>query len=201
MQDSSTGRARQKARTRRDLLETGARLVAEGGRPTVEEVAEAAGVSRRTAYRYFRTQEHLLADISLESLRPQITQLVEAAAKPRNAEDRVLTLLSALHKGSQKYEPQLRAILAASLSDEAGSASTDPERGGRRVAWIEQALAPLREELTSRTYETLVSALTVVAGYDAFRLLRQMRRLSNSEIEHVVRWMASALIASARAQG
>lgn len=200
MQDVSTGRARQKARTRRDLLETGARLVAQGGRPTVEEVAEAAGISRRTAYRYFRTQEHLLADVALESLRPKITQLVEAAAKPRDAEDRVLTLLSALHKGNQKYEPQLRAILAASLSDEAGSATTDPERGGRRVDWIRQALSPLREEVSSRSYETLVSALTVIAGYDAFRLLRQMRGLSNNEIERVVRWMASALIASAKTE-
>ncbi len=200
MQDDKSGRVRQKARTRRDLLETGSRLVADGGRPTVEEVAEAAGISRRTAYRYFRTQEHLLADIALESLRPKITQLVEAAARPRDAEDRVLTLLSALHKGNQKYEPQLRAILAASLSDEAGTATTDPERGGRRVDWIKQALAPIREELPSRTYETLVSALTIIAGYDAFRLLRQMRRSSNSEIEQVVRWMASALIAAARAQ-
>lgn len=194
------GRTSQKARTRRDLLEVGARLVSEGARPTVEEVAEAAGISRRTAYRYFRSQEHLLADIALEGLRPKMSQLVESAAKPRDAEDRVLTLLSALHEGNQKYEPQLRAILAASLSDEGTDSSTDPVRGGRRVDWIQQAVAPLSEQLPKRTHETLVSALTVIAGYDAFRLLRQMRQLSNDEIERVVRWMARALITAAKAQ-
>lgn len=194
------GRAGQKARTRRDLLATAVRLLAEGQRPTVEEVAAVAGISRRTAYRYFRSQEHLLADAALESLRPEIAQLVESAGKPRDGLDRVLTLLSALHAGNEKYEPQLRAILLASLSDPEGSAATDPVRGGRRVDWIKQATAPLHAELSPRTHEMLVSALTVIAGYDAFRLLRQMRQLSNGEIEKVVRWMASALVSAARAE-
>jgi AcrR family transcriptional regulator len=198
MQVGLEGRLDQKARTRRDLLATGVRLVAEGGRPTLEEVAEAAGISRRTAYRYFRSQEHLLADIALESLRPGIAQLVETAGKPNDAEDRVLTLMSALHAANQKYEPQLRTILAASLSDEQADSTSEPGRGGRRVDWIRQAVAPLHDEISPSTQEMLISALTIVAGYDAFRMLRQMRDLPPDEIESVIRWMASALIRAAR---
>ncbi|MET0826166.1 MAG: TetR family transcriptional regulator, partial [Acidimicrobiales bacterium] len=56
----STGRTGQKQRTR-DALVTAARgLVADGRTPTVEETAEAAGISRTTAYRYFSNQRSLL---------------------------------------------------------------------------------------------------------------------------------------------
>src|SRR5579872_3336731 len=47
------GRVRQKRRTRRAILAAASALIGEGKRPSVEEVADAAEVSRRTAYRYF----------------------------------------------------------------------------------------------------------------------------------------------------
>ena len=42
-----------RARTRRLMLETATRLMQSGLTPSVSEVAEAAAVSRATAYRYF----------------------------------------------------------------------------------------------------------------------------------------------------
>src|SRR5689334_20973443 len=55
------GRTRQKQRTRMALVAAARELVAHGGRPpTVGEAAEAASVSRTTAYRYFPTQRSLL---------------------------------------------------------------------------------------------------------------------------------------------
>ena len=52
MADAETGRPNQKSRTRKDLLQAASRLMKEGRRPSLEEVAEAALVSRATAYRY-----------------------------------------------------------------------------------------------------------------------------------------------------
>lgn len=196
MQEADSGRQGQKARTRRDLLDTAARLMQAGGRPTLEEVAEAAGVSRRTAYRYFRSQEHLLADAALEAVRPQIARMVEAAEMPDDAEGRVLALVSAMHEGNRRYEPELRAILAANLSDERPG-GPEPRRGHRRVDWVRQALGPLRGRLAPEAFETLVSALCVVVGYDAYRLLRDVRGLGHEDIEPVVRWMALSLVRAA----
>ena len=51
------GRPNQKTRTRKDLLQAAARLMKQGGPPTLEEVAEEALVSRATAYRYFPSVE------------------------------------------------------------------------------------------------------------------------------------------------
>ena len=54
------GRSAQKARTRDALIAAARDLVAAGVTPTVEEAAEAASISRTTAYRYFPSQRALL---------------------------------------------------------------------------------------------------------------------------------------------
>ena len=56
----ATGRTKQKARTRAALLDAARALLSEGRTPTVEEAAEAAAISRATAYRYFPNQGELL---------------------------------------------------------------------------------------------------------------------------------------------
>ena len=55
------GRTEQKQRTRAALVAAARELVARGSTPTVEDAAEAASVSRTTAYRYFPNQRALLA--------------------------------------------------------------------------------------------------------------------------------------------
>ena len=54
------GRVDQKRRTRAALVDAARELVALGETPTVEAAAEAASISRTTAYRYFSNQRALL---------------------------------------------------------------------------------------------------------------------------------------------
>ena len=61
----SVGRLDLKADAARSLLESGVT-------PTLVQVADEAGISRRTAYRYFATAEQLLAEAVLETTRPTI---------------------------------------------------------------------------------------------------------------------------------
>src|SRR4051794_31071304 len=69
-----TGRTRQKARTREALIRATRTFLTEGVIPTVEEAADAAEVSRTTAYRYFANQRALLVaafpEIAATSLLP-----------------------------------------------------------------------------------------------------------------------------------
>src|SRR5262245_3365689 len=55
------GRVDQQRRTREALVAAARALVAKGESPTVEAAAEAAAISRTTAYRYFPSQRALLA--------------------------------------------------------------------------------------------------------------------------------------------
>ncbi|MEV0570528.1 helix-turn-helix domain-containing protein [Dactylosporangium sp. NPDC050588] len=68
-----------KARTRRLIAETAARLFAERGyeRVTVSEVARAAEVAEQTLYNYFPTKEHLVTDRE-QQIRDQLGDLIRA---------------------------------------------------------------------------------------------------------------------------
>ena len=61
-----TGRPNQKSRTRKDLLQAASRLMKQGRKPSLEEIAEEALISRATAYRYFPRVEALLLEASLD---------------------------------------------------------------------------------------------------------------------------------------
>ncbi|MEV4141316.1 helix-turn-helix domain-containing protein [Dactylosporangium sp. NPDC049742] len=68
-----------KARTRRLIAETAARLFAERGyeRVTVSEVARAAEVAEQTLYNYFPTKEHLVTDRE-QQIQDQLGELIRA---------------------------------------------------------------------------------------------------------------------------
>ena len=79
-----------RARTGRLMLETAIRLMQSGATPSVSEVAEAAGVSRATAYRYFPSQAALVRAVVDEALGPILTwtSQVERSGAPRHRTDR-----------------------------------------------------------------------------------------------------------------
>ena len=77
------GRARQRARTRRQILEAAVRLMHEGTIPTVEQAAAAADVSPATGYRYFRTQGALLRDAVEAAFPTELVHQLEGDALAR----------------------------------------------------------------------------------------------------------------------
>src|SRR5689334_2091027 len=61
-----TGRVNQKRRTRAAIVAAAKGLMSQGVTPTVAQAAEAALVSRTTAYRYFPTQDSLLLELAVD---------------------------------------------------------------------------------------------------------------------------------------
>jgi len=59
-----------RARTYRQLLDSGMRLIQQRGLVSVAEIAADAGVSRATAYRYFPSRSRLVSAVIEESLGP-----------------------------------------------------------------------------------------------------------------------------------
>ena len=188
------GRERQRRRTRKAIIDAAVELLARGEDPSVADVAEAADVSRRTVYLYFPTLEHLLADAALEAARATVEQRFDAGG---DVAERLEGLVRAVQQGFADTEALGRTIIrltigAAGAARPAGS----PRRGYRRVEWIERALEPLRPELPPDRFERLVSALTLLIGWEAMIVLQDTRGLGVSEAEEVCVWAARALLAA-----
>src|ERR1700688_4026597 len=119
-----SGRARQKNRMRSLLLRAAASLVEQGKAPSVTEVADVAEVSRRTAYRYFPTQEQLLTEVSLERLRPQVETALHAALKRRSPAEILDAAVAAMQRIAVENDALLRTIVRLSLDKRLGGQQT-----------------------------------------------------------------------------
>jgi len=185
------GRTRQKARTRAALLGAARELLAEGRTPNVEEAAEAAGVSRATAYRYFPNQRALLV-----ATHPEIeaTALLgeNATTDPKERLDRTI---AELIRFTIDTEPELRTMLRLSL--EPGPKEELLLRQGRAIGWIEEALAPLRGRLPRSTLRRLVLAIRSACGIEALVWLTDVAGLSRQHAAELMRWSALALLRAA----
>jgi AcrR family transcriptional regulator len=186
------GRTLQKARTRDALITATRRLLAQGITPTVEQAA-AAHISRATAYRYFPNQRTLLAAtyplIDLRSLLPTPAPPDPAARLAAVAEAQTQLVL--------ELEPELRTQLRLALDPDAPDRGQLPLRRGRRITWIQEALEPLRGQLSDRELQRLVHAIGAVVGIEALVWLTDIAGLSRQQAVEIMRWSARTLLRAA----
>jgi AcrR family transcriptional regulator len=196
--ESQTGRFRQRRRTRSAIVSATAELLRSGRTtPGVNEIAEAADVSRRTVYQYFPTVEQLLLDATLGLLsQTAVDNAIDQADPGGDALDRVSAMIRALADLSSQTMPLGRSLIR--LTVDAPAENTDqPKRGYRRIHWIESAIEPLRNNLDEAGFERLVSALAMVIGWEALIVLQDLRGLTPDEQTDVSTWAAHALIQAA----
>ena len=177
----------QRRRTRRAIVER-------GETPSVSEIAAAADVSRRTIYMYFPSVEQLHADAALEAARGTIEPEFEPKA---SAAERLEALVRVMQSNATATENLGRTIIKHSIGTREDGDGPVPRRGYRRVEWIERALEPVRGELGDEEFERLVSALTLLVGWEALLVLRDTRGLTAAQAEEVSAWAAAALLEAA----
>ena len=189
----STGRTKQKARTRAALIEAAREFLSAGTTPTVEQAADAAGVSRTTAYRYFPNQRALIVatfpEIGAASLLPD--------TPPGDPAARLAAVVDALTSQMVEHEPELRAHLRLSLESANGERTELPFRTGRAIGWIEEALAPLRGQISEPDVRRLVLAIRSAVGIEALVWLTDIAGLAREDAADLMRWSAQALLRSA----
>jgi AcrR family transcriptional regulator len=192
-----TGRINQKRRTRTAVLEAAARLVREGKTPSVAEAAEAASVSRATAYRYFPTQESLLVEVATTGGPAWMHDVLGPLASSDDAEARVQAVVDALTAVMVEHDRGLRTMLKISLERSLEDGRNTPVREGRRASYLDEALAPLRGTLPPGELERLNAALGMVIGTEALVVLRDIYGLDPDEARSLMRWAASVLFRAA----
>jgi AcrR family transcriptional regulator len=186
-------REAQRRRTRQAIVRAAARLLERGERPSLDEVAAEAEVSRATAYRYFPGLDALLSEAAIDALVPEPGDLLADA--PHDVSQRLELVDDTLDRACREREVPLRLMLARTLerSVQPGGALT-PLRQNRRVPLIEQALAPLGDAYDVR----LIPALAMVMGTEGLIALKDVVGLDEAQSRVVRQWAIAALLKAAR---
>jgi AcrR family transcriptional regulator len=187
----ATGRRSQKGRTRAALVTATRDLLAQGLIPTVEDAARAANISRTTAYRYFPNQRSLLA-----AVHPEIdaTSLLPDPA-PTDPQSRLDLVMRECMRITTNWEPELRTSLRLSL--EPDSPELPVLRRGHAIAWIEDALTPLRRSHPHIDTHRLAIAIRAATGIESFVWLVDVAVIPRSDAAEMLCQTAQALLTNA----
>lgn len=191
------GRSNQRLRTRKDLLDAAARLMQRGEKPTLEEVAQEALVSRATAYRYFPSPEALLLEAAVHIAVPAPAAVFDdvATADPVT---RLQSVDTALHDMVLANETPMRLMLAGMIEQSAGRGASDlPARQNRRAGLIAAALAPAAARLSPERQALLSQAAALLVGAEALFVAKDVLRLDDADTRKVKQWALAALTRAA----
>jgi len=190
-----------KARTRKLMLETAIGLMQRGQTPSVSAVAEAAEVSRATAYRYFPSQAALVHAVVDEALGP----ILSWQSDDTDPQTRVDNLITSSMPRISEFEATFKAALKLSLEQwaerQAGTLGTEaPFKRGHRVELLQQAIAPLEATLPEPQFKRLAQALSLTYGLEVLIVLKDIWGLAFDETREVALWAANALVRAAIAE-
>lgn len=194
-QDGS--RVNQKLRTRRAIIEAAAELVRQNQTPTVAEAAERALVSRATAYRYFPTQQSLLVELQADATQPSpedvLTGVGDDIAARAEAITRAITRMVLADEALFRNQMRISQELWFSRDGD----TSVPVREGRRLKWIDAALAPAAGLVPKHARARLRNALAAVVGVEAVICLRDVCGLSPKATEDCLAWTAFSIVNAA----
>jgi AcrR family transcriptional regulator len=171
----------------------------QGRAPTLEEVAEAALVSRATAYRYFPSIEALLVEAAVDIAVPQPGEIFRDELS-RDPVARLQRLDTALHDMILANEPLLRTMLAHTIQEDfqADESGKPPRRQNRRTPLIEAALEPARDQFRPGALKVLTRALALIMGPEATIVVKDVLQLNDADARKVKRWAIRAFVEAAR---
>jgi AcrR family transcriptional regulator len=183
------------------MLDTAMGLMQRGLIPSVSDVAEAAEVSRATAYRYFPSQATMIQEAVGEALGPILAWTSESD----DAAERIRELLAFAFPRIEEYEATHRATLLLSLDQwtrrQAGTLGGEAQvKRGHRRELLAHAMAPLRRQLGRAKFDKLTQSLSLIFGTEAFVVLKDIWGLDREEAEQVAIWAADALVRAAAAE-
>jgi AcrR family transcriptional regulator len=194
----SFGRINQKQRTRTALKAAATELIRQGETPTMAQIAAKALVAKSTAYRYFPTQEALLAEVLLDTtIAPELAAVYRAAQTSGSAAARLEAVVRADHALVVKHQQAFRTALRVMLITDTDDASEIPRRPGNRLRYISDALAPIKDQLGSERLERLVMALSLCVGMESILVLQDICGLTSAAAEKLKFWTTAALLEAA----
>lgn len=185
----------QELRTRKDILLAAGRLLRRGRKPTMDEIADEALVSRATAYRYFGGVDDLLVEVPIDEAVDEPGDIF-ANDPTDDPEERVDRAEAFIHELVYRNEGQLRILLASSIGRHAGD-NKARKRQNRRIPLIEAALSKSRHRFRDEDYERLCRALAMIIGPESMIVFNDVLDIDEATAREVKSWAVRALVRAA----
>jgi AcrR family transcriptional regulator len=190
-------RVAQKQRTRQALLAATRELLAEGRQPTVAEAADRAQISRATAYRYFSAPDVMAQEAALDTIAREFEQVhFRGMTDAGDLSSRAEVVVTAILEMVIANEALFRTFLGT-----AGSGGPNPgRRGGRRLTWLREALAPLASVLPTERFERLLTGLALLTGIETIVVFADVCGIEAGDLTATARSIARLLVKGALAE-
>jgi AcrR family transcriptional regulator len=189
------GRINQKLQTRSEILKSAQVLLNKERQITLEKVAEHAGISRATIYRYFSNIELLTTEALLHThfLRPEELQ---KKVEGLSLEQTVHALQQHYNTISQEHELVFRRYLSVTLKE--SIISKKKLRGARRVEALKLALRPFEGILSKEDHMRLIHISTLLMGIDALLVCKDVCELNEEDANKLLEWALDLILAGVR---
>lgn len=181
------GRVKQKQETREKILSSTQVLMNYGEKFTLEDVAEKAGVSRATIYRYYSNIDILSAeaglDINTKSPKTIYDNLQGLAIK-----DKILGVQEYYNNLALDNENAFRNYLSIVLTSD----SQHYKRGARRTKTLKMVLD--ETNLTKKEIKNLQNLFTVLMGIESLIVTKDVCGLNNEQSKKILKWGMELLL-------
>ncbi|BAN00669.1 TetR/AcrR family transcriptional regulator [Ilumatobacter coccineus] len=189
-------RSNQKARTRQALLDGAARVLADGtAEPSMDQIAEAAQVSRATAYRYFDSSSEVVWEVMSDRAIADVDAVMAAAGN--DITDRVLAAEEAINGYLFDDPDGARAFERAALDRSLRGMAQDTDRAARRLGYIDAALEPIADRLSHSERRSVRHALALAMGSQAVPAMLDTCRLDVDEARSATRFACRTIATEA----
>ncbi|MDX1628912.1 MAG: TetR/AcrR family transcriptional regulator [Fulvivirga sp.] len=190
----SEGRVNQKMQTRTKILRTAQQLMDKQMDLSLEMIAEKAGVSRATIYRYFANLEILMAEAALDIHHKSPEDLAKEVEN-MPVDQCILHIQKYYNDLAQIHENKFRRYLSAVLL-ESVSTNKNRLRGARRLKTLKNTLKAYKKTMSKSDYENLTTICSVLMGIESLIVTKDVCGLDNEKSQEALRWGIKKILQS-----
>ncbi|MAU14996.1 MAG: TetR family transcriptional regulator [Muricauda sp.] len=181
------GRVRQKQETREKILSSTQELMNSGEKFTLEDVAEKAGVSRATIYRYYSNIDILSAEAGID-INTKSPKTIYENLQGLEIKDKLLGVQEYYNNLALDNENAFRNYLSIVLTSDAKY----NKRGARRSKTLKMVLE--EANLTKSEITNLQNLFTVLMGIEPLIVTKDVCGLNNEQSKKLLKWGMELLL-------
>ncbi len=184
-----SGRRRQKLATRKKILEAASKIAKLNKPLNMDEIAQTAGISRATIYRYYSNTDSIATELILHLNVPDGEKLAKKHVNDSLSEA-MLGIQASYLDFILKNENPSKRFLGAFLS------SSDPklERGQNRITTIRNYLNSNGKAIKESDKEKLATIAVLLMGIEAILVTKDVCDLSTEKSKETLKWAMEMLL-------